>query len=60
MEGSEFKPDDLVRVKSGGPVMTVEKVGITAMLQKRRFGASGSRRLGTSTSLRKRASPLSC
>lgn len=24
---------DLVRVKSGGPVMTVEKVGITAMFQ---------------------------
>ena len=33
MEGSEFKPGDLVRVKSGGPLMTVEKVGITAMLE---------------------------
>jgi uncharacterized protein YodC (DUF2158 family) len=30
---AEFKPGDLVQVKSGGPVMTVEQVGKTAMLQ---------------------------
>lgn len=33
MEATEFKPGDLVRVKSGGPAMTVEKLGKTAMLQ---------------------------
>jgi uncharacterized protein YodC (DUF2158 family) len=33
MDASEFKPGDLVRVKSGGPIMTVEQVGKTAMLQ---------------------------
>jgi uncharacterized protein YodC (DUF2158 family) len=33
MDGNEFKPGDLVKVKSGGPVMTVEQVGITAMLE---------------------------
>ncbi|MBT1516240.1 DUF2158 domain-containing protein [Bradyrhizobium sp. SRL28] len=30
MELSEFKPGDLVQVKSGGPVMTVEQVGTSA------------------------------
>jgi uncharacterized protein YodC (DUF2158 family) len=30
---AEFKPGDLVRVKSGGPAMTVEQVGKTAMLE---------------------------
>ncbi|WP_245322900.1 YodC family protein [Bradyrhizobium valentinum] len=29
----EFKPGDLVQVKSGGPIMTVEKVGKTAMFE---------------------------
>lgn len=33
MDVTEFKPGDLVRVKSGGPVMTVEQVGKTAMLE---------------------------
>jgi uncharacterized protein YodC (DUF2158 family) len=33
MDAAEFKPGDLVRVKSGGPVMTVEQVGKTAMLE---------------------------
>jgi uncharacterized protein YodC (DUF2158 family) len=33
MENSEFKPGDLVRVKSGGPTMTVEQVGKTAVQQ---------------------------
>jgi uncharacterized protein YodC (DUF2158 family) len=32
-QGCEFKPGDLVRVKSGGPVMTVKQVGKTAMLE---------------------------
>jgi uncharacterized protein YodC (DUF2158 family) len=32
VDESEFKPGDLVRVKSGGPIMTVEQVGITAMM----------------------------
>jgi uncharacterized protein YodC (DUF2158 family) len=29
----EFKGGDLVKLKSGGPVMTVEQVGKTAMFQ---------------------------
>ncbi len=33
MDATEFKPGDLVRVKSGGPIMTVEQVGKTAMLE---------------------------
>jgi uncharacterized protein YodC (DUF2158 family) len=33
MDPTEFKPGDLVRVKSGGAVMTVEQVGKTATLQ---------------------------
>jgi len=33
MAETEFKPGDLVRVKSGGPIMTVEQVGKTAMLE---------------------------
>jgi uncharacterized protein YodC (DUF2158 family) len=33
MDATEFKPGDLVRVKSGGPIMTVEQVGKTAMQQ---------------------------
>src|SRR5262249_17196591 len=33
MDANEFKPGDLVRVRSGGPIMTVEQVGKTAMLQ---------------------------
>lgn len=33
MDETEFKPGDLVRVKSGGPIMTVEQVGKTAMLE---------------------------
>ena len=28
MDATEFKPGDLVRVKSGGPVMTVEQIGL--------------------------------
>jgi len=32
MEEVIFKPGDLVRVKSGGPIMTVKQVGKTAML----------------------------
>jgi uncharacterized protein YodC (DUF2158 family) len=28
----EFQPGDVVRLKSGGPNMTVEKIGKTAML----------------------------
>jgi uncharacterized protein YodC (DUF2158 family) len=31
MEGTDFKPGDLVRVKSGGPAMTVEQVAARAM-----------------------------
>ncbi len=31
MDTTEFKPGDIVQVKSGGPIMTVEKVGKTAM-----------------------------
>ena len=30
MELKDFKPGDLVQVKSGGPVMTVEKTGTSA------------------------------
>jgi uncharacterized protein YodC (DUF2158 family) len=30
---NEFKAGDLVQLKSGGPIMTVEQVGKTAMLQ---------------------------
>lgn len=33
MDTTEFKPGDLVQVKSGGPIMTVEQVGKTAMLE---------------------------
>jgi len=33
MDETEFKPGDLVRVKSGGPIMTVEQIGKTAMLE---------------------------
>jgi uncharacterized protein YodC (DUF2158 family) len=32
MEEVMFKPGDLVRVKSGGPIMTVKQVGKTARL----------------------------
>ncbi|WP_244601506.1 MULTISPECIES: DUF2158 domain-containing protein [Rhodoplanes] len=47
MDETEFKPGDLVRVKSGGPIMTVEQVGKTAMLEEdavRSRGKTRSRR----------------
>ncbi|MGO9047643.1 MAG: DUF2158 domain-containing protein [Xanthobacteraceae bacterium] len=33
MDAIEFKSGDLVRAKSGGPIVTVEQVGKTAMLE---------------------------
>lgn len=31
MDDNAFKPGDVVRLKSGGPNMTIEKIGQTAM-----------------------------